>query len=119
MPRPRKSARPVHPDTAADAASDHLPATETVRDHARDAAPTPAPVLQPAPPVPAAPVKKTDLVLTLLGREQGATVAEMMAVTGWLAHTTRAALTGLRKKGHVLVRTKRDDVTCYRLAAAD
>jgi hypothetical protein len=40
-----------------------------------------------------------------------------MAATGWLPHTTRAALTGLRKKGHVIEKTKRDDATCYRIEA--
>ena len=34
-----------------------------------------------------------------------------------LPHTTRAALTGLRKKGHAVDKFKRDDVTCYRIAA--
>ena len=35
-----------------------------------------------------------------------------------LPHTTRAALTGLRKKGHDLVKGKRGDVTCYNVAQA-
>jgi hypothetical protein len=56
-------------------------------------------------------------VLALLRRDEGATLAEMVAATGWLPHTTRAALTGLRKKGHVLVRDKRGEVTCYRIEA--
>ena len=60
-----------------------------------------------------APTTKTAQVLALLQRKQGATLTEMIAVTSWLPHTTRAALTGLRKKGHVVVRNKRDDVTCY------
>lgn len=59
---------------------------------------------------------KVEAVLALLRREQGATLAELVAETGWLPHTTRAALTGLRKKGHVLEKTKRDEVTCYRVA---
>ena len=66
-------------------------------------------------PAPARP-NKTSLILDLLRREEGATLAEMVEATGWLPHTTRAALTGLRKKGHVLDKTKRDDVTCYRIA---
>ena len=60
---------------------------------------------------------KTGLVLTLLRREQGATLAEIIAATGWLPHTTRAALTGLRKKGHDIAKGKRGDATCYTLAA--
>lgn len=42
----------------------------------------------------------------------------MVEATGWLPHTTRAALTGLRKKGHVITKTKRDDVTVYQIAQA-
>ncbi len=66
--------------------------------------------------VPAPRVTKTALVLALLQREDGATIGELIEATGWLPHTTRAALTGLRKKGHVVDRTKRDDATCYRIA---
>lgn len=61
---------------------------------------------------------KTAMVLGLLRREQGATLDELVAATGWLPHTTRAALTGLRKKGHGIDRGKRDDATCYRVMAA-
>jgi hypothetical protein len=38
--------------------------------------------------------------------------------SGWLPHTTRAVLTGLRKKEHNIDRTKRGDETCYRIVAA-
>jgi hypothetical protein len=61
---------------------------------------------------------KASIVLDLLRRDQGATLAELIAATGWLPHTTRAALTGLRKKGHVLDKSTRDGVTCYRIEAA-
>lgn len=61
---------------------------------------------------------KADTVLALLRRPEGATLADLIAATGWLPHTTRAALTGLRKKGHVLVKGKRDEVTCYRIEVA-
>jgi hypothetical protein len=61
---------------------------------------------------------KTELVLGLLRRPEGATLAELVAATGWLPHTTRAALTGLRKKGHAIIRDKRDEATCYRIAEA-
>jgi hypothetical protein len=64
---------------------------------------------------PAAPSKISE-VISLLRGEQGATLAEMVAATGWLPHTTRAALTGLKKKGHVIEKSKRDDATCYRIA---
>lgn len=45
---------------------------------------------------------KADLVLDLLQRTEGATIDQLVAATGWLPHTTRAALTGLKKKGHLL-----------------
>lgn len=64
------------------------------------------------------PITKQALIIDLLQREHGATLPDLIAATGWLPHTTRAALTGLRKKGHVLAKTKRDDVTCYKIAAA-
>lgn len=69
------------------------------------------------PAVPAAP-SKISLVLDLLRREQGASLDEMVEVTGWLSHTTRAALTGLKKKGHVIDKAKVDGVTRYTIAPA-
>jgi hypothetical protein len=69
-----------------------------------------------APPAPR--TSKIAGVLELLGRDEGATLTELITATGWLPHTTRAALTGLRKKGHVLARSKRDAATCYRLVQA-
>ena len=67
---------------------------------------------QTASPAPAAP-SKISTVLDMLRREQGATLAELVEATGWLPHTTRAALTGMRKKGHAIEKSKRDDATCY------
>ncbi len=57
-------------------------------------------------------------VVRLLSRKNGATLVELTSATGWLPHTTRAALTGLRKKGHEIAKEKRGDVTCYRIAGA-
>ena len=47
-------------------------------------------------------------VIDLLQSGDGATLAELVAATGWLPHTTRAALTGLRKRGYA-VRIDRTD----------
>ena len=66
----------------------------------------------------AKPPTKAMTVISLLQRDQGATLAELVAATGWQPHTTRAALTGLRKKGHAIERRKRDDMTCYYLVVA-
>ena len=52
----------------------------------------------------APPTTKNAIVIALMSRDQGATLAELVKATGWLPHTTRAALTGLRKKGHKLVK---------------
>lgn len=61
-------------------------------------------------------VTKSATILTLLQREDGATLAELIEATSWLPHTTRAALTGLRKRGHTIERGSRDGVTFYRIA---
>jgi hypothetical protein len=58
---------------------------------------------------------KVSKVVALLQRDEGATLPDLIAATGWLPHTTRAALTGLRKKGHAIERTRRDELTCYRI----
>ncbi len=57
---------------------------------------------------PAKRTTKIDKVIALLKRPQGATLDEMVKATGWLPHTTRAALTGLKKKGHAIQRDTSD-----------
>jgi hypothetical protein len=42
---------------------------------------------------------KLGIVLGLLEEPTGASLDKLVEVTGWLPHTTRAALTGLRKRG--------------------
>jgi hypothetical protein len=61
---------------------------------------------------------KLALVIKMLSRKNGVTIAELMAATGWLPHTTRATLSGLRKKGHSIATDKTNDVTRYRMAGA-
>jgi hypothetical protein len=60
---------------------------------------------------------KKDRVLALLRDESGATLAQVVEATGWLPHTSRAALTGLRKKGFTLQRVRADGVTRYAIVA--
>lgn len=60
---------------------------------------------------------KIDKVIGLLGRDQGATLAEIVELAGWLPHTARAALTGLRKKDHAITKAKRGEVTSYHIAS--
>jgi transposase len=47
-------------------------------------------------------------VLELLQRDCGATLEELIAATDWLPHTTRAALTGLRKRGYAVTINRSD-----------
>nr|MBA4770376.1 DUF3489 domain-containing protein [Sphingobium sp.] len=69
------------------------------------------------PPTPPRPGSKIETVLALLGREEGASPAELIDATGWLPHTMRAALTGLRRKGHGIERGRRGELAVYRLAS--
>ena len=61
---------------------------------------------------------KISNVIDMLGQDSGATIDEIIAITGWLPHTSRAALTGLRKRGYALVsdRSDRTRSTVYRIA---
>lgn len=64
---------------------------------------------------------KLALLLGLLSHDRGATIAELMAATGWLSHTTRAALTRLRQRGFGLERLK-GEVGCastFRVVSED
>jgi hypothetical protein len=62
---------------------------------------------------------KQALVVRMLQRDGGASVAELAAAMSWLPHTTRAALTRLRQSGHELAKDKRDTgETAYRIANA-
>jgi len=45
-------------------------------------------------------------VIDLLQRSDGATISNLIEATGWLPHTTRAVLTGLRKRGYAVVRER-------------
>ena len=62
------------------------------------------------------PKTRTSLVLEMLQRPDGASLNELVIATGWLPHTTRAALTCLRRKGHAIDKSKVDGVTRYALA---
>ena len=59
---------------------------------------------------------KSVLVTKLLRRGKGATLAELQDATAWQPHSVRAFLSGLRKKGEVLVKEQRKSGdTAYRL----
>ena len=65
------------------------------------------------------PGSKIAAVIGMLAQETGATIGELIATTGWLPHTTRAAFTGLRKRGYVLAvdRSNRERGSVYRIEA--
>ena len=59
---------------------------------------------------------KTAIVSKLLARPRGASLGDITAATGWQAHSIRAFLTGLRKKGVNLEREQRRyGATGYRI----
>ena len=64
--------------------------------------PTPAPLSPTPAPLSPTPRQGTKIagVIALLHRDQGAKLDELIAATGWLPHTARAALTGLRHRGY-------------------
>ena len=66
---------------------------------------------------PKRPPTRPDQLLALLRRENGASIADIMAATGWQPHSGRAALTGLRKNGATIDKRKVDGVTRYFVAA--
>ena len=49
---------------------------------------------------------KIESILKLLRRSNGASIAQLQKATDWKPHSVRAALTGLRKKGHNIERDK-------------
>ena len=63
------------------------------------------------------PPTKAATILDLLRRSEGATLEQLVTATGWLPHTTRAALTGIKRKGHVLISEKIDGVRTYHVVA--
>lgn len=90
--------------------------TASVEDGDQPSAGTAKTTAQPA--SPRAGTKLADAIL-LLERPEGASIDELTAATGWLPHTTRAALTGLRKRGILVERAKRDNgTTIYRMVSA-
>jgi hypothetical protein len=58
-------------------------------------------------------------IIDLMKRAKGATLDELVEATDWLPHTTRAALTGLRKRGLTVDRVKDEGRgSVYRVKAA-
>lgn len=65
------------------------------------------------------PESKIAQLIERLSHPDGATIADLTAEFGWLPHSARAALTGLRKRGYTIEREKREDgASVYRLVSA-
>ncbi len=62
------------------------------------------------------PGTKQALLINLLKRKKGTTIEAIVAATGWLPHTVRAALTRLRQQGFRIERVREDGVSRYRIA---
>src|SRR5471032_3182571 len=55
-------------------------------------------------------------VMALLRRSEGSTIDVLTKATGWLPHTTRAAITGVRKRGYsVVLDRSAEGASVYRL----
>ena len=50
---------------------------------------------------------KLDKLVGLLSRKTGTTIDKASETLGWQPHTTRASLTGLKKRGYVIERKDR------------
>lgn len=63
---------------------------------------------------------KTDVLVALLRRTEGATVEDLMEATGWQAHSVRGAISGsVKKKLHLTVTSTKDgDTRVYRIVEA-
>lgn len=64
-----------------------------------------------------APAGKLGMLVELMSREAGATMEELMQVTGWQAHSIRGAMAGAlkRNRGYEISSTKADEVRTYRI----
>lgn len=64
--------------------------------------------------------RKLDLLIATLGTADGATIAELMQVSGWQAHSVRGAMAGALKKRGITVTSDKlaDRGRVYRIVAA-
>lgn len=67
------------------------------------------------------PPRQTEAALlrTRLLDPNGASLTSLMEITGWQAHTLRAALTGLPKSGITISRRRQGEETIYKIEAAE
>ncbi|MEO5706670.1 MAG: DUF3489 domain-containing protein [Alteraurantiacibacter sp.] len=100
--KPRRMAREKQPQ-----AGTPRPAQETSPASGEDPAPA------------AKSPSRLDQLQTLLAREEGASIAEMVDATGWQQHSVRGAMAGaLKKRGHTITSEKIDGTRRYRAEVA-
>lgn len=61
---------------------------------------------------------KAATLIEMLQRENGASLDEMTERTGWQPHSVRAAMTGLRKKDHVIEKRVTGNPTAWFIGTA-
>jgi hypothetical protein len=98
-------------EQTAPAAADPVPVTAT------EEARSPAEVVIGAAAEPHWPGGKLGRVIEAVAAETGATLADLVALTGWQPHTARAALTGLRQRGFAIQLADQQGRKAYRLTA--
>jgi hypothetical protein len=56
---------------------------------------------------------RSEQLLALMRRDNGASLTDITGATNWLPHSARAALSGLRRKGVSIEKRKMDGITRY------
>jgi hypothetical protein len=81
---------------------------------------TAAPAAATVPKTSPRPATKKARLIARLQNPRGVDVATLSAEFGWQPHSTRAALTGLRKEGHTIERLPSEpgQPACYRITGA-
>lgn len=69
----------------------------------------------PLPEATASSPSKLNQVLAAVRARSGASLSELVELTGWQPHSVRAVLTRLRHRGHAIERTQTRAGTRYRL----
>jgi hypothetical protein len=123
--RPRSAAVGTNPTAATAARKGRLNGSESVHDKLKQGPAPSKPVAERADLATSrvsgaeqqpASAKRAQLI-SLLERPEGASVAEVGQRLGWLPHTVRAAISGVRKAGREVTRSKdAKDKSVYRLA---
>jgi hypothetical protein len=129
--KPRTRSRPAAAETNSPAAAelseagalsitnDERPEKTALKPKPRSKGADSAPVSVSSPDLPRASTKRA-MLIGMLERAQGASVAEIGQRLGWLPHTVRAAITGLRHAGREVTRSKNErGQTVYRLAPVE